>query len=102
MRWIWLLMTFMVSSRPKQRTGHFKLFRCSNDFITQKVYFSRLMPVCIGLIMLAALAFPLITVWCNSALIKVDRLAACIALRVVGTVLVVCGIGEKFAQSSSQ
>jgi hypothetical protein len=40
------LMTCMASSRP--------IFRCSNDFITQKVYFSRLMPVYVGLIMLAA------------------------------------------------
>jgi hypothetical protein len=52
--------------------------------------------------MLAALAFPLITVWYNCAQIKVDSIVACIALRMVGTVLVVCGIGEKFAQSSSQ
>jgi hypothetical protein len=29
-----------------------KFFRCSNDFITQKVYFSRLMRVYVGLIML--------------------------------------------------
>jgi hypothetical protein len=28
--------------------------RCSNDFITQKVYFLRIMLVCVGLIMLAA------------------------------------------------
>jgi hypothetical protein len=43
----------MVSFRPKLGTGPFlKFFRCSNDFITQKVYFSRLMQV--KLIMLAA------------------------------------------------
>jgi hypothetical protein len=29
-------------------------FRCSNDFVVQKVYFSWLMGVCVGLIMLAA------------------------------------------------
>jgi hypothetical protein len=39
----------------------------------------------------------------NCSLIKVDWLAACIALRVVGAVLVVfLGRGVKFAQSSSQ
>ncbi len=39
-RWIWLLMTFVVSFRPKWRTGPFvKFFRCSYDFIMQKVYF---------------------------------------------------------------
>jgi hypothetical protein len=39
----------------------------------------------------------------NCSLIKVDWLAACIALRMVGAVLVVSsGDGVKFAQSSSQ
>ncbi len=34
----------MVSFRSKYRTGpFFKFFRNSNDFISQKVYFSRLM-----------------------------------------------------------
>jgi hypothetical protein len=33
-RWIWLLMTCMVSSRP-----FFKFFSCSNDFIIQKSVF---------------------------------------------------------------
>ncbi len=47
-------MTCMVSSRPKQgKEPFFQLFRCSNDFITQKVYFSRLMQNYVGLIMLA-------------------------------------------------
>ncbi len=32
----------------------YKFFRCSNDFITQNVYFSRLIQVYVGLIMLAA------------------------------------------------
>ncbi len=64
---------------------------CSDDFINQKVYLLRLMPVCVGLIILAAY-------FCNSCwsqvefyciMIKVDWLDACIALRVVGAVLVV-------------
>jgi len=39
----------------------------------------------------------------NCSLIKVDWLAACIALRVVGAVLAVfLGRGVKFAQSSNQ
>ncbi len=39
----------------------------------------------------------------NCALIKEDCLAACVALRVVGAVLVVfSGVGVKFAQFSSQ
>jgi hypothetical protein len=42
-------------------------------------------------------SFPLISSEVDCALIKVDRLAACIASRVVGAVLVV---GVKFAQSS--
>ncbi len=33
--------------------GQFLIFMCSYDFITQEVYFSRLMKVCFGLIMLA-------------------------------------------------
>jgi hypothetical protein len=34
----------MFSSRPENGTGPFvKFFRCSNDFIMQQVYFSRLM-----------------------------------------------------------
>jgi hypothetical protein len=38
-RWIWILMTCMVSSRHTKGTGpFFKFFRCSNDFITKKVY----------------------------------------------------------------
>ncbi len=46
-------MTCMVSSRPKQGTRPvFNLFGSSNHFLTQKVYFSRLMRVCVGLIML--------------------------------------------------
>ncbi len=44
----------MVSFRPKERTGpYWKFFRCSSDFILQKVYFSQLMQVYVGL-MLAA------------------------------------------------
>jgi hypothetical protein len=36
------------------RTGPvFEFFRCSNDFMLQKVYFSRLMRVYVGLIVLA-------------------------------------------------
>ncbi len=41
----WLLITCLVSFRPKQRTEAFlKFFRCSYHFLTQK-YFSRLMRV---------------------------------------------------------
>ena len=44
MRWIWLLMTCIASSQPQYGTGPvFKFFRCSNDFTTQKVCFSRSM-----------------------------------------------------------
>jgi hypothetical protein len=44
MRWIRFLMTYMVSFSLNRGRGHlFKFFRCSNDFITRKVYFSRLM-----------------------------------------------------------
>ncbi len=63
-RWIWLLMTCLVSFRPKQRTWPFyKFVRCSNDFILQKLYFSRLMRVSVGLIMVSCLflSFLLIT-----------------------------------------
>ncbi len=63
------------------------------------------MRVHVGLIMLAAnfchSIKPQVDYYCS--LIKVDWLAACIALRVVGAVLVVfLGRGVKFAQSSSQ
>ncbi len=62
----------------------FTFFRCSNDFVTLKVYFSRLLEY-------------------NCSLIKVEWLAACIALRDAGAVLVVflrrC---VKFAKYSSQ
>jgi hypothetical protein len=40
----------LVSTGPKKGTGRvFKFFRCSNAFITEKVYFSRLMRVYLGL-----------------------------------------------------
>jgi hypothetical protein len=71
----------------------------------QKVYLLRLMPVCMGLLMLAAY-------FCNScysqvvyncSLIKADWFDACSALRVVGAILVVfSGVGVTFAQSPSQ
>jgi hypothetical protein len=48
------LRTCMVSPRPELgKRPIFKFFRCSNDFITQKVHFSRLMRVFVGLIMFA-------------------------------------------------
>ncbi len=51
----------MVSSRAKKGTRQvFTFFWCSNDFIKQKVYFSRLRRVYVGLIMLI-LSFLLIT-----------------------------------------
>ncbi len=59
--------------------GHFFFFMCSIDFIFQKEYFSRLMWVYVGLILLAAY-------FCHSFLSQVEF---CIALRVVGAVLVV-------------
>ncbi len=68
----------------------FKFFRCSNDFITQTVFFSRLMWVYVDLIMLAGiLPFQLSQVEYNCSLIKLDWLAACISLRVIGAVFVV-------------
>jgi hypothetical protein len=41
----------------------FEFFRGSNDFIVQKVYLLRLMPVCVGLIMVSCffVLVPLIT-----------------------------------------
>ncbi len=87
-----LLMTGMVSFRPKQRTGpFFKFYRCSNDFILQKMYFSRLMRVYIGLIIVGCLflSFLLLTSEVQLCIDK-SRLACCLfALRVVGAVLVV-------------
>jgi hypothetical protein len=66
---------------------HFLNFlMCSNDFILQKVYFLRLMRVYVGLIMLDAYFCHscLLQVEYDCLLIKVDWLAACIALRIVG------------------
>ncbi len=63
-----------------------------NDFLTQKVYFFRLMRVYVGLIVLAVyFVIPADHKWSiiNCSLIKMDWLAACIALRVVGAVLIV-------------
>jgi hypothetical protein len=52
------LMTCMVSPRPKYGARPvFKLFTSTNDFITQKVYFPRLMRVCVGLTMLVACTY---------------------------------------------
>jgi hypothetical protein len=81
----------MVNFRPKQRTGHLLNFYLLQLIFNAKMNFSRLMLVYGGLIMLAAYFChsPLSQVEYNSALIKVDWLAACIALRVVGVVLVV-------------
>jgi hypothetical protein len=58
----------------------------------QKVNLLRLMPGCVGLIMLAAylfLSILLSQVEKNCSLIKVDWLGACIALRVTGAVFFV-------------
>ncbi len=56
----------------------FKFFRGSDDFIMQKVYLLRLMPVCVGLIMVSCLfchsCSSLVEYICS--LIKVDWLAA--------------------------
>ncbi len=50
---------FMNSFRPKLRTEpFFKFFRCSNDFITQKVHSSGLIGVYISVIMFAAYFCP--------------------------------------------
>ncbi len=46
---VWLVLGLNIGR------GHFfKFFRCSNDFISQKVYFLWLMRVYVDLIMLAA------------------------------------------------
>jgi hypothetical protein len=46
MRWIWLFSTFIVRSRPKGDAASFKKnCMCSNDFVTQKVYFSDFLKV---------------------------------------------------------
>ena len=51
-RWISLLMTSMVSFRPKIEDGAiFLIFRSSSDLIKQKVYFTRLMRVFVSLVM---------------------------------------------------
>ena len=51
--WIWHLMT--CTFKPKQETQPvFNFFCCPNDFITQKVYFSPLTRVYVGLILLSA------------------------------------------------
>ncbi len=57
----------------------------------QKVYFLPVMPVCVGLIMLAAYFRHscLSQVKCNCSLIKMDWLATCIALRLVGAGLII-------------
>ncbi len=69
---------------------YFKFFRCTNDFILQKVYFSRLRQVYVGLIMLAAYFCQSCNhKWDNCELIELAWLAACIAQRVVGAALVV-------------
>jgi hypothetical protein len=80
-RWIWLLMTYMVSLRSNILT-FFNIFSCSTNFITQKVYFSRFMRVYVGLIMLAAYFCHSCKsqVEYNCSLIKVDLLAACTVL----------------------
>jgi hypothetical protein len=62
-----------------------KFFRCSNDFITQKVYLSRLMRAYVGLMSAAYFVIP----DNHKCSIKVDWLAVDIALRLVGAVLVV-------------
>ncbi len=46
--------TFSELGLTKERNLVFKILRGSDDFIRQKVYLLRLMPVCVGLIMLAA------------------------------------------------
>jgi hypothetical protein len=55
----------------------FEFFRGSNDFIVQKVNLLRLMPVCVGLIMVSCLFLlvPLIT--SGVLLNRAERKAAC-------------------------
>jgi hypothetical protein len=89
-RWIWLLMTCMAGFKPKRRTGPFLNFLGSPTiFIAKSVFLSVNASLrwlnngsCIFL------SFLLIRsgVPYNCVLIKVDWLAACIALRIVGVV----------------
>jgi hypothetical protein len=46
--------TFSELGLTRERNLVFKILVGSDDFIRQKVYLLRLMPVCVGLIMLAA------------------------------------------------
>ncbi len=61
-----------------------------DDFIMQKVYFLRLMSVCDGVLVLTAyFVIPADHKWSINLLIEVDCRGFCIALRMVGAVLVV-------------
>ncbi len=81
-----------------------KFFRVSDDFMMQKVYVLRLMSVCVGLIMVSRLflSFLIITMEYNWSWIKVDWLAACITLRVVGAVFVVIGSKARYLKKSTK
>jgi hypothetical protein len=51
-------MTCMVSSRPREgKRPIFKFFSCSSDCMIQKMYFPRLIRVCVGVIMLVACTY---------------------------------------------
>jgi hypothetical protein len=56
----------------------FEFFRCSNDFMFQKVYFSRVMRVYVGLVIISCLFLTFMLREYNCVLTKVDCLSACI------------------------
>jgi hypothetical protein len=73
----------------------FEFFRGSNDFIVQKVHLLRLMPVCVGLIMVSCLVLlvPWLQVEYSWTGLNVKLLAAfagCILLFWIGVTLIPC------------
>ncbi len=88
--WIWLLMTYMVIldlNRGQGQILHFFLFQWfyNAKSVFLAVYASLRWHKNVNCLFLS---FSLITSGVYCSLIKVDRLASCIALRVVGAVLI--------------
>jgi hypothetical protein len=61
----------------------FEFFRGSNDFIVQKVYLLRLMPVCVGLIMVSCLFLLVPLIKSGVLLNRAECKAACRLLLII-------------------
>jgi hypothetical protein len=98
------ILTKMYRTRPGR--GWFLNFRSSDDFTMQKVYLLRLMPVCVGLIMVSCLLLSFMLIASGVYLFIDKSRLSCSLYCTKNSWLCICyfppGVGVKFAQSASQ